>query len=159
MLGQYIFLVVSYLVMLLVAAYPPLKPKLPHRIHSGSYYALMGQQVNEVPLTEINLPKKLSEFSDSGEVGNIHEPLNTTRSIDPPPTTRVEDTVQDIKVVNKLPLPFLDVESIGLSGRWVEKYGNFVMKPISTTPRGVIHFLGVYLYDVFYIHPYIAFEH
>lgn len=47
-------------------------------------------------------------------------------------------------------LPFLDIESIGLAGRWVERSGNFILYPPGTsdagtqspTPAGVIHFLG-----------------
>ena len=42
-------------------------------------------------------------------------------------------------------LPFLDVESIGLTGRWVERSGNFILRPSPTReqpPLGVIHFLG-----------------
>ena len=29
----------------------------------------------------------------------------------------------------KLPLPFMNVESIGLSGRWIQQGGNFILKP------------------------------
>ena len=50
-------------------------------------------------------------------------------------------------------LPFLDVESIGLTGRWVERSGNFILHPVRPAsangegaappaPAGVIHFLG-----------------
>ena len=46
-------------------------------------------------------------------------------------------------------LPFLDVESIGLKGRWIERSGNFILRPPQATsdstirqPLGVIHFLG-----------------
>jgi hypothetical protein len=42
-------------------------------------------------------------------------------------------------------LPFLDVESIGLTGRWVERSGNFILRPSpmrEQPPLGVIHFLG-----------------
>ena len=47
----------------------------------------------------------------------------------------------------KLPLPFLNVESIGFSGKWIEKGGNFILKPdvnstLQSKPYGVIHFLG-----------------
>ena len=44
----------------------------------------------------------------------------------------------------RLPLPFMELTSLGLSGRWQEKAGNFILKPksSSTKPLGVIHFLG-----------------
>ena len=42
---------------------------------------------------------------------------------------------------NKLQLPFLDIESLGLKGNWYEKSGNFLLKP-PNKPLGVIHFLG-----------------
>lgn len=29
----------------------------------------------------------------------------------------------------KLPLPFMNIESIGLSGRWIQQGGNFILKP------------------------------
>lgn len=47
-----------------------------------------------------------------------------------------------------LPLPFFDLESLGAAGRWVERGGNFILRPLSkpgdepTAPVGVIHFLG-----------------
>jgi hypothetical protein len=38
---------------------------------------------------------------------------------------------------------FPDVEAIGISGRWEEVEGNFVLRPpLGETPLGVIHFLG-----------------
>lgn len=44
----------------------------------------------------------------------------------------------------RLPLPFMELSSLGLSGRWQEKAGNFILKPKSSSskPLGVIHFLG-----------------
>jgi len=49
-------------------------------------------------------------------------------------------------------LPFLEFDSIGLTGRWVERSGNFVLRPQASgsggsgvkpaPPLGVIHFLG-----------------
>lgn len=43
----------------------------------------------------------------------------------------------------KLPLAFLNIESIGLGGGWQEKDGNFFLFPPSTVaPKAIIHFLG-----------------
>ena len=44
------------------------------------------------------------------------------------------DSMGQTDVVNeknsgKLPLPFMNVESIGLSGRWIQQGGNFILKP------------------------------
>jgi len=42
----------------------------------------------------------------------------------------------------RLPLPLMEVTSLGLSGRWQEKAGNYILKPKTNKPLGVIHFLG-----------------
>lgn len=49
----------------------------------------------------------------------------------------------------KVPLPLMNIKTIGIAGRWIEKSGNFILKPLlneSTSsaikPYGVIHFLG-----------------
>jgi hypothetical protein len=45
-------------------------------------------------------------------------------------------------------LPFFDVDTIGATGRWISKDGNFLLLPVGkdgaevTQPTGVIHFLG-----------------
>lgn len=45
-------------------------------------------------------------------------------------------------------LPFFDVSTIGVQGRWLEKSGNFILFPVDSEgeelvqPAGVIHFLG-----------------
>jgi hypothetical protein len=42
-----------------------------------------------------------------------------------------------------LPLPFLDIKSIGILGKWKKMHGNFVLlPPDNVTPLGVIHFVG-----------------
>mmetsp|Transcript_26356 Transcript_26356/g.43988 ORF Transcript_26356/g.43988 Transcript_26356/m.43988 type:complete len:526 (-) Transcript_26356:201-1778(-) len=52
-------------------------------------------------------------------------------------------THQSQQVNVKLPLPGMDRESLGLAGGWVERNGNFVLKPSSgERPAGVVHFLG-----------------
>ena len=49
----------------------------------------------------------------------------------------------DVDSGSKLPLPLLNMESIGLLGKWEEYYGNFLLKPAQgIQPIGVIHFLG-----------------
>ena len=53
------------------------------------------------------------------------------------------ETIRDESSKNKIPLPFMQVETIGLAGGWTEKLGNFLLKPpLSMKPVGVIHFLG-----------------
>jgi len=43
----------------------------------------------------------------------------------------------------KLPLPFLDVETLGIKGRWEESGGNFVLRPpAGARVRALVHFLG-----------------
>lgn len=43
----------------------------------------------------------------------------------------------------KLPLPFFDVESVGLRGRWEEMGGNFLLRPPNgEAPKALVHFLG-----------------
>lgn len=43
----------------------------------------------------------------------------------------------------KLPLPFFDVESVGLRGRWEEMGGNFLLRPPDDqAPKALVHFLG-----------------
>lgn len=43
----------------------------------------------------------------------------------------------------RLPLPFMELSSVGLIGRWQERAGNYILKPKSSSkPLGVIHFLG-----------------
>eukprot|EP00595_Chromulina_sp_UTEXLB2642_P003551 CAMPEP_0196765812 /NCGR_PEP_ID=MMETSP1095-20130614/13383_1 /TAXON_ID=96789 ORGANISM="Chromulina nebulosa, Strain UTEXLB2642" /NCGR_SAMPLE_ID=MMETSP1095 /ASSEMBLY_ACC=CAM_ASM_000446 /LENGTH=57 /DNA_ID=CAMNT_0042124695 /DNA_START=138 /DNA_END=308 /DNA_ORIENTATION=+ len=40
-------------------------------------------------------------------------------------------------------LPFMDIESLGIKGRWIEDSGNFLLPPSNNiAPIGVIHFLG-----------------
>lgn len=52
----------------------------------------------------------------------------------------------------KIPLPFMNVESLGLKGRWDEKEGNFILRPKNNQrPFGVIHFLGYFIHCQ-YIH-------
>jgi hypothetical protein len=48
---------------------------------------------------------------------------------------------------SKLPLPFMDTNTVGLMGAWIEKEGNFLLKPDLVSlnidrPLGVVHFLG-----------------
>ena len=56
-----------------------------------------------------------------------------------------EKSVQQKK--NKV-IPFFDVSTIGVQGRWLEKSGNFILFPVDSEgeelvqPAGVIHFLG-----------------
>eukprot|EP01038_Epipyxis_sp_PR26KG_P010080 gene10080-13546_t len=49
----------------------------------------------------------------------------------------------------KLPLPFMNINSIGITGRWKENSGNYILTPPQNNeneenikPIGVIHFLG-----------------
>lgn len=43
----------------------------------------------------------------------------------------------------KIPLPFMNLQSVGAKGRWEERKGNFVLRPPGTTrPFAVIHFMG-----------------
>ncbi|CAM9182146.1 unnamed protein product, partial [Ectocarpus sp. 12 AP-2014] len=43
----------------------------------------------------------------------------------------------------RLPLPFFDVESVGLKGRWEEMGGNFLLRPPDDqAPKALVHFLG-----------------
>jgi hypothetical protein len=48
----------------------------------------------------------------------------------------------------KKTIPFFDIDSIGVRGRWIERSGNFLLIPLDeagdelTQPAGVIHFLG-----------------
>lgn len=45
--------------------------------------------------------------------------------------------------VNRLPLPFFDMENIGFIGGWQEKHGNYLLyPPDDVKPVGVVHFLG-----------------
>ena len=59
--------------------------------------------------------------------------------------TTTSSTTITKKTRTKLPLPFMNIEKLGLIGNWQEKYGNFILKPTNsngTKPIGVIHFLG-----------------
>lgn len=43
----------------------------------------------------------------------------------------------------RIPLPFFDVESLGLRGRWEEMGGNFLLRPPNgQSPKALLHFLG-----------------
>ena len=45
--------------------------------------------------------------------------------------------------MRKLPLPFMNVRSLGLTGNWVRRHDNFLLLPKRAGPPiGVIHFLG-----------------
>lgn len=55
----------------------------------------------------------------------------------------LSDNASPSKKSRKLPLPFLDVESLGIRGRWRESNGNFILEPLDgQRPVGVVHFLG-----------------
>ncbi|CAM9615467.1 unnamed protein product, partial [Sphacelaria rigidula] len=43
----------------------------------------------------------------------------------------------------RLPLPFFDVDTLGLRGRWEEMGGNFLLRPPNgQAPKALLHFLG-----------------
>lgn len=72
-------------------------------------------------------------------------PTSDSENIPKKSTTANDNSVPSSK---KKVLPFLDVSSIGIQGRWLEKSGNFILFPIDENgvelmqPAGVIHFLG-----------------
>ena len=72
-------------------------------------------------------------------------PISDSENIPKKSTTANDNSVPSSK---KKVLPFLDVSSIGIQGRWLEKSGNFILFPIDENgvelrqPAGVIHFLG-----------------
>ena len=39
------------------------------------------------------------------------------------------NAVNNEKSSEKLPLPFMNIESVGISGRWIQQDGNFILKP------------------------------
>lgn len=70
--------------------------------------------------------------------------LSSAPSTESTETTTSSTTITK-KTRTKLPLPFMNIEKLGLIGNWQEKYGNFILKPTNnngTKPIGVIHFLG-----------------
>lgn len=43
----------------------------------------------------------------------------------------------------RVPLPFFDVETLGLRGRWEEMGGNYLLRPPDDeAPKALLHFLG-----------------
>jgi hypothetical protein len=75
----------------------------------------------------------------------IKVPINDVENSPKKSTTSNEKSVPSS---NKKVLPFLDISSIGVQGRWLEKSGNFILFPTDENgvelkqPAGVIHFLG-----------------
>lgn len=106
---------------------------------------------------EIAQEEALRKQNDQVMIGSSE---STTRRASPlsdaPPIPTPEFTVPKTPEAaaaanpNVTRLPFLDsFDSIGLTGRWVERSGNFVLRPPSPEggdkqqqPLGVIHFLG-----------------
>lgn len=104
-----------------------------------------------------------AELSNKSKFSNIN---SASSSPSPPPVAFTSSSSSYISPTanNKLPLPFFDIDQIGLKGDWYEKSGNFILKPSkewyasraaspssssvdnnvnsNIKPLGVIHFLG-----------------
>lgn len=95
----------------------------------------MSSNLFLTPKTTVTSPVDSSSSSQS----LLSSALSTT-------TASIETTTTTTKKTRtKLPLPFMNIEKLGLIGNWQEKYGNFILKPTNnngTKPIGVIHFLG-----------------
>ena len=92
----------------------------------------MNSNLFLTPKTTISSPL---DSSSSQSSATSSESIETTTS----------STTITKKTRTKLPLPFMNIEKLGLIGNWQEKYGNFILKPTNssgTKPIGVIHFLG-----------------
>jgi Protein of unknown function (DUF1350) len=97
--------------------------------------AMKKQKDAEIALEEEKLAE---EFVTRKKVIKIDVGKDASKTID-------EKNVPQSK--NKV-LPFFDVSTIGVQGRWLEKSGNFILFPVDSEgeelvqPAGVIHFLG-----------------
>jgi Protein of unknown function (DUF1350) len=97
--------------------------------------AMKKQMDAEIALEEEKFAK---EFATRNKVINMDVGKDASKTLD-------EKSVPQSK--NKV-LPFFDVSTIGVQGRWLEKSGNFILFPVDSEgeelvqPAGVIHFLG-----------------
>lgn len=98
-------------------------------------------------LFDSNFGVKFDDFRKNIKKADLHQKFRYQSILFSSSTnTEVESTNERSA---KLPLPFMNVESIGLTGRWTEQAGNYILKPhlnesgsTLIKPYGVIHFLG-----------------
>jgi len=105
---------------------------------------------------EAEVAEAMRVVAENERVMSLGKRTSSTRRIEMPPTSSstsattspstfeedddmaVREGVQEEEVEKgkeqqrKVPLPFFDVESIGLSGRWQERSGNFILRPPSS---------------------------
>eukprot|EP00638_Chattonella_subsalsa_P003464 CAMPEP_0117758720 /NCGR_PEP_ID=MMETSP0947-20121206/15571_1 /TAXON_ID=44440 /ORGANISM="Chattonella subsalsa, Strain CCMP2191" /LENGTH=449 /DNA_ID=CAMNT_0005579011 /DNA_START=267 /DNA_END=1616 /DNA_ORIENTATION=+ len=119
--------------------------------------------VDDVVLSEVKLKQALKDIDDAKdakqkrieeeeaarkELQSIKENIRSKAreavgddEAQPLPSDADQSTRE--KTSNKLPLPFLDIESLGLKGDWEEMGGNYLLRPPEDVPvKALIHFLG-----------------
>ena len=84
--------------------------------------------------------------ADAGEISaKVDELVRVARAKEPPQwfsPSRYEDP-NGLDMIQRLPLPGFELDSIGLRGRWETIGDNFVLRPLPGIPvRAVVHFLG-----------------
>jgi len=116
-----------------------------------------GSTVSPPRRTAPTTPKKINIKSSTN---NHRDPVVPSNGIPRQQSVGSKDktttTKKKTKTKNdrKLPLPFMNKESVGLGGNWEERHGNFILRPSGTTtaaaatagtqtpPLGIVHFLG-----------------
>jgi hypothetical protein len=70
-------------------------------------------------------------------------PINNGAATSVPTSQGRSVTAAATEELEKKLLPFFEISSIGATGRWVQKGGNFLLYPKdpNVPPKGVIHFL------------------
>ena len=95
---------------------------------------------NTIPNIDNNARSKTINGYDRSTVNS--NTVTTTSS------NNINSKMEKKTTINNKLLPFFDVESIGATGRWISKGGNFLLLPVDSDgneikqPTGVIHFLG-----------------
>jgi len=139
--------------------------KLNNNENSNSYW----NTIEPIIYNEIGLKEKLSTYEDKYQQDSIdnnynnNNNKNNNNNNNNNNNSNYNDNNNDINISSttklktenqnkKINLPFFDVNSLGISGRWIEQDGNFVLRPQNSTyqstspdyvaPLGVIHFLG-----------------
>ena len=119
--------------------------------NTNSYWS----NVEPIIYNEVGLKEKFASYEDKYQQDSIDSNSNRNNNdnnnnidinISSASKSKTETTDK------KINLPFFDVNSLGISGRWTEQDGNFVLRPQNCTyqasspdyvaPLGVIHFLG-----------------
>lgn len=95
-------------------------------------------------VTNMKENKFIEDKNSTNRIEINEDPQNNVnaKKIDNIEVNDVKSTVSK-NTNQKIPLPFMEVESLGLKGRWIESQGNYILKPKSDLkPYGVIHFIG-----------------